>query len=115
MAGADLKFYHPPAEEYYMNISSGLSSITLNSVADTGSVSREKIYLWPSYGEGQVRPVRSVTPRIEPNLYLKATPKERDDLVELSKKPDTLSYQPDGSILKSHSRIAPGMLFNALA
>ena len=98
-----------------MNISSGLSQITLHSVADTGSVSREKIYLWPGYGEAQVKPVRPVTPRLEPNLYLKATPRERDDLMELSRKPDSVQYRMDGSIVRSHSRIGRGMLFDALA
>ena len=98
-----------------MNISSGLSSVMLHTVAETGSVSSAKIYLWPAYGEGTVRPVKPVIPRIEPNVYLKPSESEKKDLLSLSKKPDMVSYQPDGSLFKSHSRIAPGMLFNALA
>lgn len=98
-----------------MNISNGLSRITLNSVADTGAVSSTKIYLWPNYAESQVKPVRPVIPRLEPNLYLKAGPAERDDLMERYRKPDSFSYRMDGSIVRSHSRIEPGMLFNALA
>ncbi len=98
-----------------MNISNGISSITLHNAAESGNVSSAKIYLWPVYGEGKVRPVRPVIPRIEPNVYLKPSESEKKDLLSLSKKPDMVSYQPDGSLFKSHSRIAPGMLFNALA
>ena len=97
-----------------MNISNGMSVISMGGADQASPVSGGKVYLWPVYGRGNVYPVQPVEPR-EPRIIMRADPEQREKLIGMLNKPDNNTYRMDGSFPASGTRFEPGLLFNALA
>jgi len=97
-----------------MNISGGLSEISFSNL-QSGQVQRSKVYLWPTYQEGRVDPVKNVVRRTEGNIYYsKATDEEREAIINQYKNSQQQAYKPDGKFTASDFYTKPGTLFDAL-
>jgi hypothetical protein len=114
VASIFLKSRAPFTDNDHMNISGGLSEISFGN-AQSGAVQRSKVYLWPTYHEGRVDPVKNVLHRTEGNVYYtKASDEERETIINQYKNNQQLAYKPDGKFTASDFYTKPGTLFDAL-
>ena len=96
-----------------MNISSGISEISINRLNKTGPA-KETMFVWPVYTDGKVEKIRGITPRAAQPLYFKASPEEYGRIMETLKNSPG-EYNAYGRSERSASHLSPGSLFNAIA
>ncbi len=96
-----------------MNISTGLSEISIRNFNETASVSN-KTYIWPGYNAGKVHKIQKAPEfRGEP-VYFKPTEDKRNEIMNLISNQEP-AYNSSGKVQRAHPYIEPGSLFTALA
>ncbi|HOW83928.1 MAG TPA: hypothetical protein PK573_15310 [Spirochaetota bacterium] len=95
-----------------MNISSGLSVINM---PQSSSISRgDRIYLWPSYAQGQVDKTPRITRDDTPQyIYKNTSREERENILAYARENRETQYTQKGYITSKNYLMQPGSLFDA--
>ncbi len=96
-----------------MNISSGISEITLNRPSANRPASN-KVYIWPDYAKGKVEKVRRIEGQGTRPIYFKPSPEEQERILGQIKNRES-SYGSDGRSSTQGPALKPGSLFDAIA